>query len=139
MRDNEGSESCFISIASSVLLHSRLIVMSLNSLENWIERFVIENCFSNRKKIFRISWMMKLKNWLKVFLACFTLEKALMLHTETCERKKLLNKLWANFLLQSLYIKILIMLLHRYGNKIAPQWRRRRGVHERICVDAFAA
>lgn len=45
--------------------------------------------------------------------------------------KKLLNKLWANFLLQSLYIRILIMLLHRYGSKIAPQWRRRLGMLKR--------
>ena len=57
------------------------------------------------------------EDW-KIDLKIHLLENAPVL-----KEQNLVNKLWGNFLLQSLYIRVLITFLLRYSTKAAPQWR----------------
>lgn len=108
------SASCAISISVSSLCNAfsafiALIVMSLKRHEeNWNWTF----CYWKFLPFKSTSRMMELEDWLEKYM----LSAALMVLWREArgnfreEREKRLNKWWANFLLQSLYIRILIML-----------------------------
>lgn len=74
----------------------------------WYSKLHIESRFLNfmDEKTEKLTWMKRKCFGVEIFWG---------------KKTKLLNKLWAKFLLQYLYIRVLIMLLHRYSSRIEPQ------------------